>query len=123
MSDETANQLRAWAAYGPIQNIFSETKPLCDTLTQAADHIETLQAQLADRDRALAEWAEVSQRNYQRAIEAEERLAEARAGLEKLQSAAGEVSRQGAVTGPQWTRLNIALLFARATLAKIGGGE
>jgi hypothetical protein len=50
-------------------------------------------------------------------------LAEARAGLEKLQSAAGEVSRQGAVTGPQWTRLNIALLSARATLAKIRGGE
>jgi len=43
--------------------------------------------------------------------------------LEKLQNAAGEVSRQGAVTGPQWTRLNIALLSARATLAKIGGGE
>jgi hypothetical protein len=50
-------------------------------------------------------------------------LAEARAGLEKLQRAAGEVSRQGAVTGPQWTRLNIALLSARATLAKIGGAE
>ena len=50
-------------------------------------------------------------------------LAEARAGLEKLQSAAGEVSRQGAVTGPQWTRLNIALLSARATIAKTGGGE
>jgi hypothetical protein len=85
--------------------------------------VEALQSQLAERDRALAEWAEVSQRNYQRAKEAEERLAEARAGLENLQSAAGEVSRQGAVTGPQWTRLNIALLSARATLAKIGGAE
>jgi len=95
MSDETANQLRAWAASGLTKNLFSGATPLCDTLAQAAAHIEALQAQLA----------------------------ESRAGLEKLQNAAGEVSRQGAVTGPQWTRLNIALLSARATLAKIGGGE
>jgi chromosome segregation ATPase len=51
-----------------------------DARSLAAER-DALQAQLAERDRALAEWAEVSQRNYQRAIEAEERLAEARAGL------------------------------------------
>jgi hypothetical protein len=45
---------------------------------------EALQAQLAEANRALAEWAEVSQRNFQRAKEAEERLAEARAGLDML---------------------------------------
>jgi predicted phage tail protein len=108
MSDETANQLRAWAASGLTKNLFSGATPLCDTLAQAADHIEALQAQLADRDRALAEWADVSQRNFQRAIEAEERLAEARAGL-------AEVVR----IVPR----HVAADAARATLAKIGGGE
>ena len=53
-------------------------------LKDCADRIEALQSQLADRDRALAEWADVSQRNYQRAKAAEERLAEARAGLDML---------------------------------------
>jgi len=70
--------------------------------------VEALQAQLAERDRALAEWAKVSQRNYQRAIEAEERLAEARAGLAEVVRI---VPRHPAADA------------ARATLAKIGGAE
>jgi hypothetical protein len=68
--------------------------------------VEALQAQLAERDRALAEWAEVSQRNYQRAIEAEERLAETRAGL-------------GKIADCQDYRLPRPQDIARATLAKI----
>jgi hypothetical protein len=75
---------------------------------QLIARIEALRTQLAERDRALAEWAEVSQRNYQRAKEAEERLAEARAGL-------AEVVR----IVPR----HVAADAARATLAKIGGGE
>lgn len=37
--------------------------------------------------------------------------------LEKLVREAGEVSRLGAVTGSQWTRLAGALISARAALA------
>ena len=40
-------------------------------------------------------------------------LREQLAGLEK---AASEVSRRGAVTGPQWTKLTIAILATRAAL-------
>jgi hypothetical protein len=69
---------------------------------------DALQAHLAEANRALAEWAEVSQRNYQRAKAAKERLAEARAGL-------AEVVR----IVPRHPVADIA----RATLAKIGGGE
>ena len=53
---------------------------------------------------------------------AEERLAKAVEGLSALNRAAGEVARQGAVTGPQWTRLNVALLKARANLKEIDNG-
>jgi multidrug efflux pump subunit AcrA (membrane-fusion protein) len=49
---------------------------------EARDRIEALQAQLAERDKACAEWAEVSQRNYQRAKAAEAQLAKAREALE-----------------------------------------
>jgi hypothetical protein len=38
---------------------------------------------------------------------------------EALDKAASEVSRRGAVTGPQWTKLTIALLNARAALAQL----
>jgi len=111
MSDETANQLRAWAASGLTRNLFSGATPLCDTLAQAADHIEALQAQLADRDRALAEWADVSQRNFQRAKAAEERLAEARAGLRYADETFRDLGWHS-----KWE-------VTSATLAKIGGGE
>ena len=121
--ESAANRLPGLSADLAAWRDLAHDAPASVACTDHRAEVEALQAQLAERDRALAEWADVSQRNYQRAKAAEDRLAEARAGLEKLQSAAGEVSRQGAVTGPQWTRLNIALLFARATLAKIGGGE
>jgi len=118
MSDETANQLRAWAASGLTKNLFSGATPLCDTLAQAAAQIEALQAQLADRDRALAEWAEVSQRNFQRAIEAEERLAEARAGLGHTISTG--VPCGCGMTGPcMWSECKHPF----AIRAKIGGAE
>ena len=39
------------------------------------------------------------------------------AALERLVREAGEVSRLGAVTGSQWTRLAGALISARAALA------
>lgn len=51
-----------------------------------------------------------------------ERLARAVVALSALDRAAGEVARQGAVTGPQWTRLNVALLKSRATLKEIDNG-
>ena len=53
---------------------------------------------------------------------AEERLAKAVEGLSALDKAAGEVARNGAVTGPQWTRLTVALLKARAVLKEIDNG-
>lgn len=53
---------------------------------------------------------------------AEERLAKAVMGLSALDRAAGEVARQGAVTGPQWSRLTVALLKARAILKEIDNG-
>jgi hypothetical protein len=81
-------------------------------------HIDALQAQLADRDRALAEWAEVSQRNFQRAIEAEERLAEARAGLGHTISTG--VPCGCGMTGPcMWSECKHPF----AIRAKIGGAE
>jgi hypothetical protein len=48
---------------------------------------DALQAEIADCDKACAEWSEVSQRNYQRAKAAEAQLAKAREGL-------SEISRQ-----------------------------
>ena len=53
---------------------------------------------------------------------AEERLAKAVEGLSTLNKAAGEVARQGAVTGTQWTKLNVALLRSRAALKEIDNG-
>ena len=44
-----------------------------------------------------------------------ERLREALVGLEK---AGSEVSRLGTVTGGQWPKLTMALLFARAALQR-----
>lgn len=46
------------------------------------------------------------------------KLVEAMKALEK---AAAEVSRRGAETGPQWTKLTVALLQARTTLAELKG--
>ncbi len=47
------------------------------------------------------------------------KLAVAVEALTLLQNASGETARMGAVTGPHWTRLTIALLKSRAALAQI----
>lgn len=71
---------------------------------------ETLSYILATPE-ALATSPEVAK------LVAEEREAE-RNALVALEKAASEVSRQGAVTGPQWTRLSIAILSARAAIRR-----
>lgn len=43
--------------------------------------------------------------------------------LRKLTKAANEVSRCGATTGPQWTALTMALLSAKAALARATGEQ
>ncbi len=54
------------------------TSPWCQPMKRkAADRIEALEAQLAERDKTCVEWSEVSQRNYQRAKAAEQALAAA----------------------------------------------
>ena len=60
------------------------------------------------------EWAE-------RALKAEAKLSNAVEALGLLDKAAGETARMGAATGPHWTRLTIALLISRATLAEMKG--
>jgi uncharacterized coiled-coil protein SlyX len=62
MSDDLVKRLREGATW--------------DDDIAAADRIEALEAQLAERDRALIEWADVSQRNYQRAKALQAQLAE-----------------------------------------------
>jgi hypothetical protein len=52
-----------------------------------------------------------------------EKLAKAAEALGLLDKAAGETARMGAVTGPHWTRLTIALLKSRATLAELNYDE
>lgn len=47
----------------------------------------------------------------------EARVAGLRDKLSGLEKAASEVSRRGAETGPQWSKLTSAILFARAALA------
>lgn len=58
-------------------------------------------------------------RDLEAALAAEQakvgRLVDAMKALEK---AAAEVSRRGAETGPQWTKLTVALLQARAALTQ-----
>lgn len=56
-----------------------------------------------------------------RAEKAEADLAAAVKTLEFMNKVAGEVSRMGARTGPQWTRLSVALLTVRAALARLKG--
>lgn len=49
------------------------------------------------------------------------RLAKAVEALRVLDKAASDVSRLGAVTGSQWSRMTLAMLNARAVLAEIEG--
>jgi hypothetical protein len=95
---------------------------------------DALQAQLAEANRALAEWADVSQRNYQRAKALEEALTPSGdtkaaysgefyisvyCGLDEDED---EIWRDVPV---DWTTIKaiMATIKARATLAKIGGGD
>jgi hypothetical protein len=75
VSDDLVKRLRATRRSGPPSWI---DIPINPNGKEAEDRIEALQAQLAERDKACAEWAEVSQRNYQRATAAEAQLAKAR---------------------------------------------
>lgn len=58
-----------------------------------------------------------------RIAELETKLAKAVDALSALEKAASEVSRRGAETGPQWTKLTCAIIPARATLAELTGGN
>ena len=67
MTDELLDRLRAvlWSVTGEPNANGNVDETVC---SEAADCIEALRI---DRDRIAAEWAEVSQRNYQRAKKAE----------------------------------------------------
>ena len=67
MTDELLDRLRAvlWSVNGEPNANGNVDETVC---SEAADCIEALRI---DRDRIAAEWAEVSQRNYQRAKKAE----------------------------------------------------
>ena len=79
----------------------------------AADRIEAL---VKERDR---QYDENVNRIHQQAL-AEARADRLDAALQALEKASSEVSRRGAETGPQWSKLTIAILKARAALK---GGE
>lgn len=85
-----------------------------DDVQQVYDH-EALFRLSADRIEALLRkndnLFDLAQQEHSRA----ERLVDAMKALEK---AAAEVSRRGAETGPQWTKLTVALLQARAALTQ-----
>ena len=49
------------------------------------------------------------------------KLEKAVEALGLLDKTAGETARMGAATGPHWTRLTIALLKSRATIAELKG--
>jgi hypothetical protein len=55
------------------------------------------------------------------AAKLEAKLAKAVEKFAALEKAASDVARRGAKTGPQWTKLTIALLAASATLAELKG--
>lgn len=100
---------------GWVEMLRDERDELLRQRNAALTRVESLQA---ERDHLAAELitSEAARKL------AEERLAKAVEALSALDRAAGEVARQGAVTGPQWTRLNIALLKARAILKEIDNG-
>lgn len=93
--------------------------------------VEALAALRAELDGLLTTWAESRERHLKAEAEAADlraRLAAAEAlvarlvgELASLDKSASEVLRLGAVTGSQWTRLNIASLKARAALASAQG--
>lgn len=103
-------------------------KHLCDALRSFIAANEALAKGLTriaalDADGIAARKA--ASENYARAETAEARADAAEAlvkglrdKLTGLEKAASEVSRRGAVTGPQWSNLTMAILFARAVLAQ-----
>lgn len=102
-----------------------EYEPLGHDGWEAADRIEQLlqriEALVRDRDAGAKDYCALMDRHDElhNALAAEQakvgRLVDAMKALEK---AAAEVSRRGAETGPQWTKLTVALLQARATLTQ-----
>jgi uncharacterized coiled-coil protein SlyX len=69
----------------------------------------------------LTNWRLERQEAAARIEELEAKLAKAVEALGLLDKAAGETARMGAATGPHWTRLTIALLKSRTTLAELKG--
>jgi hypothetical protein len=80
----------------------------------AADRIEQLvainEALTVEREWFEGEW-----------VSAVDKLNKAVEALASLEKQASTTSSRGAVTGPHWTHLTIAILKARATLAEIEG--
>jgi hypothetical protein len=70
MSDDLVKRLEDGCGCNlPSTSCAAESE--CKDAFEAAACIKALKAQLAERDKACAEWSEVSQRNYQRAKTAE----------------------------------------------------
>jgi hypothetical protein len=85
--------------------------PMDETMREAADRIEQL-------GKACAEWADVSQKNYQRAKAAEAKLAKAVEALDRVGKGDYRINNvPDYVKDPQPTAKDIA----RATLAEIEG--
>jgi uncharacterized protein (DUF3084 family) len=74
VSDDLVKRLLDWSEH--------DEGKINDARNEAAACIKALQAQLSERDKACAEWAEVSQRNYRRAKAAEAQLAKVEALVE-----------------------------------------
>jgi hypothetical protein len=95
---------------------------------QAANRIEQLvvtnEALIAENERLGQQCKGLMQaamNNGQALILAEAKLAKAVEVLTGLEKSASHVSRYGATTGPQWLKMSVGILFARATLAEIKG--
>ena len=80
----------------------------------AADRIEELKTKLKTSE-------EIGRAFEEDAGQLREKLAKAVEKFATLEKAASDVASRGAETGPQWTKLTIALLAARAILAEIKG--
>jgi hypothetical protein len=126
MSDDLVKRLRN-PAFG------TETSERL-LMVVAADRIDELEVSLqavlnreaattarydAKTDELEAKLAECLERNA--LLEA--RLGKAVEALVSLVKQASTTSSRGAVTGPHWTHLTLAILKARTTLAEIEGGK
>ncbi len=104
-----------------MSDLNSYEKGLANDLAKAQVRIEELEANL--RDMSLDCLAALGQagESYQAQMAAESKLAKAVEALGLLDKAAGETAGIGAATGPHWTRLTIALLKSRTTIAELKG--